>query len=334
MQTRICLSALVCLLFSVIASDAYGRPPLRAGDFLVADFGLQAIVHVDAITGNRTVLSSPLVGGGPPLGTPSGIAIGANGQIIVTNGIYETLVAIDPTDGTRTEISGLTKGIGIQLRAPYQIAFEPSGFILVADAVLNGIVRVDPISGDRSILTDAFVGTGPVVVNSDGLIYVGDQGLDAVVAVDPISGNQRIVSGRNVGSGPILDGPKAMIRESDSSVLVGDASNLILRVDLESGDRQAVSGNLFSDIRGIALADPETVIAVDLVHDALIAVNMLTGEGKVISSCAVGSGPCFIHPSGIAIIAIPEPSAAILTLIGVVIAWTIRRRRYPAENCR
>jgi len=75
------------------------------GDFVVVDLGLEAVVHVDQTTGDRTILSDASTGSGPMFVTPRGIAVATDGDIVVVDSGLDAVVHVDQTTGDRTIIS-------------------------------------------------------------------------------------------------------------------------------------------------------------------------------------------------------------------------------------
>ncbi len=80
------------------------------GDFVVIDSGLGAVVHVDQITGDRTILSDDSTGGGPGFLIPKYIAVTIDGDFVVIGSV--TVVHVDQTTGDRTILSDDSTGGG------------------------------------------------------------------------------------------------------------------------------------------------------------------------------------------------------------------------------
>ncbi len=84
------------------------------GDFVVIDSGLGAVVHVDQITGDRTILSDDSTGGGPGFLIPKYIAVTTDGDFVVseTEARINAVVHVDQITGDRTILSDATTGTG------------------------------------------------------------------------------------------------------------------------------------------------------------------------------------------------------------------------------
>jgi hypothetical protein len=82
---------------------------------VIADSGLRAVVQVDSVTGDHTVLSGCAaiqdydcvdpVRGGPFFERPQGIAVEADGQLVIADWRLRSLVQVDLSTGFRSIIS-------------------------------------------------------------------------------------------------------------------------------------------------------------------------------------------------------------------------------------
>ena len=62
------------------------------------------VLRVDPITGDRTILSDDATGAGPAFGSPEGIAVGADGDLVVIDGSLNAVLVVDPDSGDRSPI--------------------------------------------------------------------------------------------------------------------------------------------------------------------------------------------------------------------------------------
>jgi hypothetical protein len=272
-------------------------PPLSAGWMLATSFTGDELVEVDPADGRRTVVASRLRGSGADLADPEGLAVDAQGRVLVANPLDLNLLRVDLASGDRTVLSGCadaacsaTIGAGPAFFAPRFVSIGPSG-LLVADRSNPGfyaIVRVDPATGDRSVVSGC-----------------GDPSCSA---------------GQIVGDGPAI-GRLFGIRQDDAgSILVVDGQALY-RIDPTSGDRTFVAGC------GSASCASSEGQPADLVLDpggalyvtyriegtpfgALRRIDPTTGQTTQVSGCSDsscasvrGAGPDFIDPFGVALAA-------------------------------
>ena len=94
-------------------------------------------------------------------GFPCGVAVKADGNLVVTDDGLAPVVRVDPVTDDRTILSDAATGSGSDFGTPFAVAVEADGKLLVIDQILEAVVRVDPVTGDRTILSDAATGSGP-----------------------------------------------------------------------------------------------------------------------------------------------------------------------------
>ena len=143
------------------------------GSFVVVDLDLQAVIRIDPMNGDRTVVSGcsvlfcsepELIGRGPPFNVLEDIAVEAQGSFVVVDSFINDLgavIRIDPTSGDRTIVSGCTDEFCPETRgtgAPTNfsvpaIEVTATGSLAVTDLNIAGgvVVRIDALSGDRFI---------------------------------------------------------------------------------------------------------------------------------------------------------------------------------------
>ncbi|MHC4849494.1 MAG: hypothetical protein ACYTEG_13705 [Planctomycetota bacterium] len=124
--------------------------------------------------------------------------------------------------------------------------------LYAASAGLAGTIdRIDIATGNRTIASGDGVGSGTRIKGADGLAWdaarqrllVTDR--STLFAVDPQTGDRTIVSNEDVGRGPRLQDGRNLVIPPDNPnvayVLLGVGIDLVLGVDLVTGDRFLVS---------------------------------------------------------------------------------------------
>jgi len=182
------------------------------GNFVVIDndrSGSGAVVLINQITGNRTIISDNNTGSGPGFINPNGIAVTGDGDFVVTETRLGAVVHVDRNTGDRTILSDENTGSGPILFTLNSIAMTTDGDFVVTDNSLQGVMHIDHITGDRTILSDESTGSGPdfgaptdIAVTTNGDIVVIDQAptmgsYGAIVLVDQITGDRTIISEHN-----------------------------------------------------------------------------------------------------------------------------------------
>ena len=233
-----------------------------------------SVLTIDLDSTARSVLTDRAsVGSGPAFDFPQDIVIDAdNSRALFVAASSNTLLAVDLASGDRTLVSGGATGTGPAFGNPYDLALDAANDrVLVLDTGL-GVFSVALATGDRVIVSDAATGTGPIwnfprslaFDPATGTAFVLDYTTDVLYAVDVATGNRSVVSDNvGAGTGPNFDVPHDMAPDF--------ANNRVLVVDYGFG------------------------------NDAILAVDLATGDRSFVSGAGVGSGVGFLNPYYIAL---------------------------------
>ncbi len=258
------------------------------GDLLVAEQAMvgvtpPGVIRVDKTTGVRTLISNNTTpAGGSDFSTPSGIAVEADGSILIAdlsafpqgNG---GVIRVDPVTGTRTTLSrnGSPAG-GPSFNGPMDLAVAANGDIYVANTFGNNIIKVDPVTGARTLVSrnnnpaggPSFVWPWGMTIAPDGDILISDSsafgGDGGIIRVDPATGvRSTLSSNTSPAGGPSFDHPGDLIVDQCGHILVTDSgAEAIYQVDLSTGARTTVSDNASSG--SPAYAWPMGIVATSL----------------------------------------------------------------------
>jgi len=285
------------------------------GTLLVVDEGLQALVRVDPVTGNRTIISDDATGTGTGFVSPFAIALESDGSPVIADLGLGAVFRVDLTTGNRTIVSSKDTGVGPEFGSPTGITVESDGSLVVLDAALQAVLRVDPVTGNRAVVSGFNTGTGPsfatpfgISIEADGKLVVADNGLQGVVRVDPLTGDRTIVSDASTGTGMNFGGNLAGIAvEGTGNLVITDVGQeTIIRADPATGNRTVVSnsgtggGTEFIQPRAIALESDGKLIIGDAGLKAILRVDPVTGYRTVLSIAAEDDG-VFERPVNIGI---------------------------------
>jgi sugar lactone lactonase YvrE len=241
---------------TLIAPAALARE--TSGAWLLADRARRTLYRIDPATGDRTVVSGcvnhsddctqPLIGSGPQLTAPTGLAREGTGMLLV--GQPGLLLRVDPGSGDRTAVSGGGVGSGPSLGTPAAVAVEASGTVLWADATSRALLRIDPGSGARTIVSGPAAGSGApfksvsglaIEQETVGLVVDAVQGL--VLKVDLATGDRTPFSGGPMSGGDALGCLSGLAVEASGALVASDGcAASVVRIDAASGDRTLVSG--------------------------------------------------------------------------------------------
>jgi hypothetical protein len=206
------------------------------------------VLRIDPVDGVPVVVSGTGVGTGSLFSSLTGLAVEADGRILVSDTGLGSILRVDPTTGDRAVLSGAMMGAGPLLVEPRGIALDATGALYVADASRHAVVRVDPISGARTIVSDAATGTGPsfgiltdVAFDAAGGLWT--LAMDALFRVEEATGDRTIVSDPNTGTGNPPAGWFGLDLDGSGRPLVADwAYGALIAIDPVTGDRSFVSG--------------------------------------------------------------------------------------------
>jgi hypothetical protein len=140
---------------------------------IVGDASLRAIVTVDLLTGDRSVLSDSAHGQGPLFVSPNGLAL-MGADVLVLDTSLDTLFSVDPATGDRATVSGGGVGVGNALVAPVGVAFNATAWEALVPQQTPApamLLDVDPLSGDRGVVASWTVGLGPVLAYPVGIVH-------------------------------------------------------------------------------------------------------------------------------------------------------------------
>ena len=248
---------------TVISSGAGPRRIAIAqnGDILVTDSaafgGSGGVSRVNPDTGAWTIVSS-----GGFFVDPSGIALEADGHILVADPGANAIIRVDPVTGVQTIVSS-----GGDFLFPTGVATDADGDIIVSDENAFGsppfdiqakaggaIFRVNPVTGAQALISSGVEFFDPVdlTVDASGEIFVGDfnsfvggsggtgGGAGAIFRIDPSTGAKTVIS---TGGLFKAKGPFGLALEANGQIVVTAIGGAIIRVDPATGAQSSVSSN-------------------------------------------------------------------------------------------
>jgi hypothetical protein len=315
------------------------------GDILVADADGQQVVRVDPDDGTRTLVSSNSAPtGGPKLVSPFGIAVEADGDVLLLDSealAGGAVIRIDPDSGVRTTVSanGMPSG-DPPFAGGSGMALDADGDVLVSGGEAftggtGGVIRVDPTTGARSTVSANGMPSGPpdfvspvtIAVEADGDLVLTDQqafsfSTGGVMGIDPDTGVRSVVSDvQNPPRGPGFVAPEGITVESSGDLVVADPGlplaqgGGLIRVASGTGVRSLLSANGmpsggpdFIGPVGVALeADGDVVVAdagVETTDNGrVIRVASRGGARTLVSSNdAPAGGPNLDFPVALAVV--------------------------------
>jgi sugar lactone lactonase YvrE len=207
---------------------------------------------------------------------------------------------------------------GTEYINPTAIIFH-NGRLFCADGAANRLLEIDLSTGTKSTLSDdsqsnntALSYIKDITAHSDKL-WLLDEDSKRIIEINTVSGERSILSDTDDSYGMPFDYFNHIVVDKENNrLLVSDTKlNVIFSVELTSGKRELFISNRHG--HGTSLSSPNSlkhagkdrVIVVDSTLEALISVNMITGNRKIISTAgsesiqAIGYGPSILDPIGI-----------------------------------
>jgi sugar lactone lactonase YvrE len=140
------------------------------GRLLVSDEaafdGNGGVIAVDPATGQQTPVASDLIGSEHDFASPLGIALEADGQILIVDSkAFDGrggVVRVDPDSGAQTAVANNEIGTAADFRLPTALTVASNGTIDVTDTQAfgqgGGVIAVDPATGQQSEVASNAIG--------------------------------------------------------------------------------------------------------------------------------------------------------------------------------
>lgn len=288
----------------------------KVGDrVLLIDAERIAVIAVDVATGARTIISDANVGAGAPMISPGRIAWTGTRALVVdyADGLRK-IWSIDTTTGDRTLFSGHRQATGEALRKPESLALDTDNRrVFVGDWITDTMYGVDLDTGDRTILSSAELGTGDNMAWLQTLIadlpngrvlavssedWDDDDWFNDMFVIDLATGDRT-----EIPYSQRMDGIMASAYDRDNErMLISstayndgfDHSELYWH-DLTTGDITALPIGMGTSIWDpvelvLDTAQNRTLLA-DYAQEAILDVNLTTGDAVTLSGASAGAGP-------------------------------------------
>ena len=273
---------------------------------LVATSSYDAIYGFDLGTSLKSVVADSVTGTGGDLGWPYDIeSDSAYSQYVVASQRPNALFRFEPSTGDRTVLASSTIGAGAALGTPNAVTWQPGdAAIWVGDSY--GILNVDMSTGVRTRLlsTDAVYDLALDAAN-DRLLFIGTTAFEGKPTISAMNNADNVVSQFSngaVGEGENFIYPRSLTYDASGEyIYVGDSS-VIYKIELATGNRTIISSSNSDTLTGTGQRLSSVYsISIDLVNNqlyilnlnALIRVDLTTGDRTVVSNASIGSGTAF-----------------------------------------
>lgn len=177
----------------------------------------------------------------------------------------------------------------------------------------QNFLQVEAFIGERTASKTIEIDNSPFLINPVSSVWddelerflVFDRAQRSLFSLHPESGELKVVSSPGLAEGPVPLDPVAMTANSNYAWVLDYDQGRIFEVNLVDGGRRLLQpsdseGEI--EFRGsrsneIVLDELRNRLLVsDLINDAIIAIDISTGNRSYFSSAAVGEGPLFRSP--------------------------------------
>ena len=236
---------------------------------------------------------------------PTGIAVDANGNVLVADTNNGRIEKFSPTGGFLSSMG--IKGIGYgQLGAPNGIAIDRVGNIYVADASRH---VVEKLASDGSVISEwkgpapGFYGPRRIAIGPDESVYVVDQGRTRIVKFNSDGQVLKTWGSKGNGDGQFDDPTSVAVDTTNNKVYVADPINRRIQI-FDSDGKFLTKWSIPQWGRTHGFED----LAIDSKRNRLYAssanmdaVQMFDLNGNRIGTLAAKSGERLDGPSALAV---------------------------------
>lgn len=271
------------------------------------------VMSIDLSTGDRAMVTDNTATASPDLTDPAHLAL-VDDQFFISklSGTDLGLQTYTLGDTDRSRYAYPSAGAGHALGSIYGIDTAPNGrfalFTIVAGSTGN-VVYLDLTTGDRILVSDNSINPangapfGVIISPESDSAYIPSRTTDNIYRLDLDNDTVEVISSSTVGTGNNFN--NAINQDVDfasGKIWAVDNPNRIWEVDIDTGDRTEIS---CYNIMGCPDSVPPATFApqdvkADLANNrllvslygqnALIEVDLNTGERNVVSDDSVGSG--------------------------------------------
>jgi DNA-binding beta-propeller fold protein YncE len=304
--------------------------PLTPGENTLAVESQDGAGQIDPAAAQATIVSAP-----HPMYQPAGVVLDApRNRALVIDNMQSTVLAVDLATGLRTVVHeypaapfAVEGAAPVVSSVPGPLAFPLHDIeLLDADvprvvvAAYNQIFTLDVSTGERTVIASREAGSGPIIPTvldiavdaAGGRVLAVDFENESLMAVDLATGERSFVVDLVPGVEPVFTSVHGLVLDAGAGrVLVSRSRDFdtaeVVAVDLDTGEVARISGLGLGS--GPELAQPDDmvldeargrVLIADSKHDAVIAVDLATGDRTFLWD-ATSPGRPVLGPTGLAL---------------------------------
>ncbi|RAR46244.1 virginiamycin B lyase family protein, partial [Flavobacterium lacus] len=226
------------------------------------------------------IIAASVVDIGSDFNFPSGVAIQADGKIVIVDSGNNTIKRMN-ADGSNIE----TLGSGFS--SPKDVVIQADGKIVIVDTGNDAIKRMNADGTNIETLGTGFASPYGVAIQADGKIVVADSNNNAIKRMNADGTNVE-----TLGSG--FSNPTGVAIQADGKIVVADAANNAINRMNSDGTNIETLGSGFSLPTGVAIQADGKIVVADADNSAIKRMNV---DGTNIET--LGNG--FSFPYAVAI---------------------------------
>jgi sugar lactone lactonase YvrE len=212
------------------------------GRLLFSDYYAGTVSRLNA-DGSVTVLLRGLAG-------PEGLVMLADGTLIIAEQRTNRILSVAPSSTSPTvlrDLPGANSGVTCKAGVD-SIALDPTNTtLIVPDSPTGDVYRMSVDGGSLTKIASGIVRPVGAVVDVQGNVYVADECGGAVVRITP-TGAVTHIGGFSMPDDVAFD-PQGRLLVID----LGPSAHALIRVDLQTGQRETLAANGFIEPQGLAV---------------------------------------------------------------------------------
>jgi sugar lactone lactonase YvrE len=286
-------------------------------DGLVLTYDISSLNAVEVKNSERTFISSNIFG-------PNGVAFDPAGNVYVSNGPSNSISKFDPTGNFLSTI-----GSSVMLSDPAGLAVDSQGNLYAANfgvsaGVSNNVAKFDPAGTFVGAISNNVNRPFGVLVDAADNLYVGNWFTNNISKFDSSGTFQTALGDSNN-----INGPMGLGKDSGDNLFVAN-----LNAPLGSNVTKFDPAGLFSGYIGDSanLTNP-AALAIDSAGNLYVSsgISNTAMISKFDSLGALQFSWTIPSVANTMAIAVPEPSTAVLVLLGAGALLAYRRSRHKTR---
>jgi DNA-binding beta-propeller fold protein YncE len=289
-------------------------------DGLVLTYDISSLNAVGVKNTERTFISSDIIG-------PNGIAFDPSGNVYVSNGPSNSISKFDSTGNFLSTI-----GSSVMLADPAGLAVDSQGNLYAANfgevgsaALRNTVAKFNPAGTYVGVISNNVNRPFGVLVDAADNLYVGNWFTNKISKFD--SSGTFLTT---LGDSNNINGPMGLAKDSGGNLFVANLNNIPIGSNVTKFDPAGLFAGYIGDSAN--LTNP-AALAIDSSGNLYVSsgISNIAMISKFDSLGALQFSWIIPSVANTMAIAVPEPSTAVLVLLGAGALLAYRRSRHKTR---